>query len=34
MLLLLKKQDTSGLLSKLGIRTHLNNVSILGDILF
>ena len=31
---LLKKQEAKGLLSNLGIRTPLNKVPILGDILF
>ena len=30
----IKKQETKGLLSNLGIRTQLNKVPILGDILF
>ena len=30
----IKKQDTQGLLSKLGIKTPLSNVPVLGDILF
>ena len=30
----IKKQDAKGLLSKLGIKTPLNKVPILGDILF
>ena len=30
----IKKQDAKGLLSNLGIRTPLNKVPILGDILF
>ena len=30
----IKKQDVKGLLSKLGIKTPLNKVPILGDILF
>ena len=31
---LLKKQEAKGLLSKLGIKTPLNKVPLLGDILF
>ena len=30
----IKKQDAKGLLSKLGIKTPLSNVPVLGDILF
>ena len=30
----IKKQDAKGLLSKLGIKTPLNKIPILGDILF
>ena len=30
----IKKQDTKGLLSKLGIQATLSNVPVLGDILF
>ena len=30
----IKKQETQGLLSKLGIKTRLNKIPILGDILF
>ena len=30
----IKKQEAKGLLSKLGIKTPLNKISILGDILF
>ena len=30
----IKNQEASKLLSKLGIRTPLNNVSLIGDILF
>ena len=30
----IKKQDAKGLLSKLGIKTPLSNVTVLGDILF
>ena len=31
---LFKKKDAKGLLSKLGIKTPLNKIRILGDILF
>ena len=30
----IKKQETSGLLSKLGIKTPLSKIPILGDVLF
>ena len=30
----IKKQDAKGLLSKLGIKTPLSNLTVLGDILF
>ena len=30
----IKKQEASGLLSKLGIKTPLSKISILGDVLF
>ena len=30
----IKKQEAKGLLSNLGIRTHLNNIPLMGDIFF